>query len=168
MFCINSQTLIWELGESQRSQTLPKWFNNQAARPGRKKQFNTPGTAGGTGDRDRTLAVKNLLFFVKKKKYLNFFFCIYLLMMPKYWVTNYFTHGRFPEVGQKQKTEKKKKKKEERKLVITMAKLRMAHASTHGARKPPGPKAPYVRSTVALRTPRVNNTQALKGLCLYL
>ena len=24
-------------------------------------------------------------------------------------------------------------------MVITMAKLRMAHASTHGARKPPGP-----------------------------
>ena len=62
--------------------------------------------------------------------------------MPKYWVKNYFTHGRFPEVGQKQKTEKKKKKKKrenERKLVITMAKLRMAHASTHGAHKPPGP-----------------------------
>ena len=47
--------------------------------------------------------------------------------MPKYWVKNYFAHGRFPEVGQK------------RKYVITMAKLRMAHASTHGARKPPGP-----------------------------
>ena len=30
--------------------------------------------------------------------------------MPKYWVKNYFAHGRFPEVGQKQKTEKKKKK----------------------------------------------------------
>ena len=30
--------------------------------------------------------------------------------MPKYCVKNYFTHGRFPEVGQKQKTEKKKKK----------------------------------------------------------
>ena len=43
--------------------------------------------------------------------------------MPKYWVKNYFTHGRFPEVGQKQKTEKEKKK---RKLVITMAKLCMA------------------------------------------
>ena len=56
--------------------------------------------------------------------------------MPKYWVKNYFAHGRFPEVGQKQKTEKKEK---DRKLVITMAKLRMAHASTHGARKPPGP-----------------------------
>ena len=24
-------------------------------------------------------------------------------------------------------------------MVVTMAKLRMAHASTHGARKPPGP-----------------------------
>ena len=35
-------------------------------------------------------------------------------------------------MGQKQKTEKKKEI--ERKLVITMAKLRMAHASTHGAR----------------------------------
>ena len=59
--------------------------------------------------------------------------------MPKYWVKNYFADGRFPEVGQKQKTEKKERKRE-RKLVITMAKLRMAHASTHGARKPPGPK----------------------------
>ena len=38
------------------------------------------------------------------------------------------------------KTEKKKERKRERKLVITMAKLRMAHASTHGAHKPPGPK----------------------------
>ena len=32
--------------------------------------------------------------------------------MPKYWVKNYFAHGRFPEVGQKQKTEEKKKKEE--------------------------------------------------------
>ena len=65
-----------------------------------------------------------------------------LIVMPKYWGKQIFTHGRFPEVGQKQKTEEKKKEreKEERKLVKTMAKLRMAHASTHGARKPPGPK----------------------------
>ena len=34
--------------------------------------------------------------------------------MPKYWVKNYFAHGRFPEVGQKQKTEKKKERKRER------------------------------------------------------
>ena len=26
--------------------------------------------------------------------------------MPKYWDKNYFTHGSFPEVCQKQKTEK--------------------------------------------------------------
>ena len=30
--------------------------------------------------------------------------------MPKYWVKNYFAHGRFPEVGQKQKTEEEKKR----------------------------------------------------------
>ena len=34
--------------------------------------------------------------------------------MPKYWVKNYFAHGRFPEVGQKQKTEKKRERKRER------------------------------------------------------
>ena len=32
--------------------------------------------------------------------------------MPKYWVKNYFALESFPEVGQKQKTEKKKKKGE--------------------------------------------------------
>ena len=30
--------------------------------------------------------------------------------MPKYWGRNYFAHGRFPKVGQKQKTEKKKER----------------------------------------------------------
>ena len=38
--------------------------------------------------------------------------------MPKYWGKQIFTHGRFPEVGQKQKTKREKK---EGKLVITMA-----------------------------------------------
>ena len=32
--------------------------------------------------------------------------------MPKYWVKNYFAHGRFPEVGQKQKTEEKEEEEE--------------------------------------------------------
>ena len=51
-----------------------------------------------------------------------------------------FSLGSFPEVGQKQKTEREKRKKEDRKLVITMASYalqmppRVAHA------KPPGPK----------------------------
>ena len=31
--------------------------------------------------------------------------------MPKYWGKQIFADGRFPEVGQKQKTEKKKKRK---------------------------------------------------------
>ena len=32
--------------------------------------------------------------------------------MPKYWGGgNYFAHGRFPEVGQKQKTEKKREER---------------------------------------------------------
>ena len=52
--------------------------------------------------------------------------------MPKYWVKNYFAHGSFPEVGQKQKTEKKKERKKDWTMVITMAKLRMAHASCLG------------------------------------
>ena len=30
--------------------------------------------------------------------------------MPKYWGKQIFAHGRFPEVGQKQKTEREKKR----------------------------------------------------------
>ena len=73
---------------------------------------NTPGTRGWSRLRDRTLAVtKNrakITFFSGEKKLpkKNIFFCIYLLVMPKYWVKSYLAHGSFPEVGQKQKTEK--------------------------------------------------------------
>ena len=49
--------------------------------------------------------------------------------MPKYWGKQIFTHGRFPEVGQKQKTEKKRRKKVGDNN----------GQATHGARKPPGP-----------------------------
>ena len=84
-----------------------------------KTNTNTPGSAGGPGGRDRTLAVKSrknvrkITFFSLKNKIYPpkiFFFCIYLLVMPKYWVKNYFAHGRFPEVGQKQKTEKERER----------------------------------------------------------
>ena len=34
--------------------------------------------------------------------------------MPKYWGKQIFTHGRFPEVGQKQKTEREEKKEKRR------------------------------------------------------
>ena len=54
--------------------------------------------------------------------------------MPKYWAKQMFTHGRFLEVGQKQKTEKKK----ERRVKVgdnngqATHGAHMAHASTHG------------------------------------
>ena len=37
-------------------------------------------------------------------------------------------------------------------MVITMAKQRMAHASTHGARKPPGPKLIHVKMHTFVKT----------------
>ena len=52
---------------------------------------------------------------------------MYLLVMPKY-----FTHGRFPEVGQKQKTERKEREKRPNDG-------NKNGQATHGARKPPGP-----------------------------
>ena len=79
---------------------------------------------GGPGGRDRMLAVKSRkngrkisFFFLKKIKFTpkNILFCIYLLVMAKYWGKNYFAHGSFPEGGQKQKTEEKEEGKRERK-----------------------------------------------------
>ena len=55
--------------------------------------------------------------------------------MPKYWGKQIFTHGRFPEVGQKQKTEKKERKKEER-----LNDGNNNGQATLGARKPLRPK----------------------------
>ena len=45
--------------------------------------------------------------------------------MPKYWGKQIFAHGRFPEVGQKQKTEEKERKKEREREreVATISKL---------------------------------------------
>ena len=57
--------------------------------------------------------------------------------MPKYWGKNYFAHGSFPEVGQKQKTEKKRERKSESWLkqwpsYAWRTQARMAHASRLG------------------------------------
>ena len=60
--------------------------------------------------------------------------------MPKYWGKQIFTHGRFPEVGQKKKHGEKKKRKEER-----LNDGDNNGQATHGARKPPGPKKANVR-----------------------
>ena len=56
---------------------------------------------------------------------------MYLLVMPKYWGKQIFTHGSFPEVGEKQKSRKKKKKK---KVGEKMASFALS-ATTCGARK---------------------------------
>ena len=50
--------------------------------------------------------------------------------MPKYWGKQIFTHWRFPEVGQKQKTEKKERKRRER-----LYDGDNNGQATHGARK---------------------------------
>ena len=62
--------------------------------------------------------------------------------MPKYWGKQIFTHGSFPEVGQRQKTEKKinerERKKERAKVGNNNGQLRIAtpprvaHASRLG------------------------------------
>ena len=55
--------------------------------------------------------------------------------MPKYWVKQIFSLGRFPEVGQKQSTEKKKREVGNNNGQIRIATPpRVAHA------KPPGSK----------------------------
>ena len=52
--------------------------------------------------------------------------------MPKYWGKQIFTLGSFPEVGQKQKTEKKE---ERLKIGNNNGQLRIAKAPSGGARK---------------------------------
>ena len=61
------------------------------------------------------------------------FFGIHLLVMPKYWEKQIFTHGSFPEVGQKQKTERKEREKREEERLNDGDNNGQA---THGARKP--------------------------------
>ena len=80
------------------------FIQEQKASYAHEQEGNTPGTAGGPGGRDRTLAVKSR----KNVRKITFFFNKIKFTQKKYWVKNYFAHGSFPEVGQKQKTEKNK------------------------------------------------------------
>ena len=59
--------------------------------------------------------------------------------MPKYWGKQIFTHGRFPEVGQKQKTEKR-----ERHDGNNNGPLRIANATSGGARKAAWAKSMFI------------------------
>ena len=56
--------------------------------------------------------------------------------MPKYWGKQIFTHGRFPKVGQKQKTEKKKEEEERKKERLNDGNNN--GQAMHGARKHAG------------------------------
>ena len=60
--------------------------------------------------------------------------------MPKYWGKQIFTHGSFPEVGQKQKTEREKRKKERLNDGNNNGQLRIATPPRVAHAKPPGPK----------------------------
>ena len=56
--------------------------------------------------------------------------------MPKYWGKQIFSLRSFPEVGQRQKTEKKERKNERRaKVGNNNGQLRIANATSGGARK---------------------------------
>ena len=59
--------------------------------------------------------------------------------MQKYWGKQIFTHGRFPEVGQKQTTERKEKEKKERQNGNNNDQLLIATPSRVAHAKPPGP-----------------------------
>ena len=59
--------------------------------------------------------------------------------MPKYWGKQIFTHGSFPEVGQKQKTERKREKERRAKVGNNNGQLRIAMPSRVAHAKPPGP-----------------------------
>ena len=85
--------------------------------------------------------------------------------MPKYWVKNYFAHESFPEVGQKQKTEREKERKRRERLndgnnngqLLIETPPRVAHA------KPPGPKHFKNRSLI-LCCHFINKTASLDNM----
>ena len=82
----------------------------------------TTGTADGPGGRDQTLAVKTRklaqksVCFRKKIKTTQkiYIFCIYLLVMPKYWGKQIPRSGSKAKDAEKKEKEKKKKKETER------------------------------------------------------
>ena len=59
--------------------------------------------------------------------------------MPKYWGKHIFSHGSFPEVGEKQKAEKKKKKKKKEEEKVGENNGQLCFVRQHVWRTP-GPK----------------------------
>ena len=55
--------------------------------------------------------------------------------MPKYWRNQIFSHGIFPEVGEKQKTGRENKKKKKANDGNNIDQLRIANTTSCGAHK---------------------------------
>ena len=88
------------------------------------------------------------VFFRKKIKFTQkiYFFLHISSRYAKILGQKLFLTREFPWSGSKAKDgEEKKKGEKDWTMVITMAKLRMAHASTHGTRKPPGPTSNCIK-----------------------
>ena len=92
---------------------------------------NTPGTAGGPGGRDRTLAVKSRKtsekspFFLKKIKFTQFFFFLHISSSyAKILGETNFRTREIPRSGSKAKDGEKKRKRDKKKTEIsTLASL---------------------------------------------
>ena len=67
---------------------------------------------------------------------------MYLLVMPKYWGKQIFAHGRFPAVGQKQKTEREKERRP--KVGNNNGQRRIASPPRVAHAKPPGTKIIFI------------------------
>ena len=74
--------------------------------------------------------------------------------MPKYWGKQIFSPGRFPEVGQKQKTEKKKRE-ERLKFGNNYGQLRIATPPQVAHAKLPGPISPHRTKYISIYPPIV-------------
>ena len=89
---------------------------------GTKNGENTPGTAGGPGGRDRTLAIKkqkkrpkNHLFFFKKLNLRNFFFLHISSSYAKILGEKLFRTWEIPRSGSKAKNGEERERERERK-----------------------------------------------------
>ena len=125
---------------------MPKYWGKQIFKHGRfpevgQKQ-NTPGTAGGPGGRDRTLAVKRrknvrkITFFSLKKKFTQFFVLHISSSYAKILGEKLFRTWEIPRSWSKAKNGERKRERERERLNDGDNNGQ----ATHGARKPPGPK----------------------------
>ena len=87
--------------------------------------------------------------------------------MPKYWGKQIFTHRRFSEVGQRQKTEREKERRGGEREVITMASYAFAMPPRVAHAKPPWPKwVPLMHNTTRLSVSLIPSSNCLSPALL--